>query len=63
MLFVCLSVDKDTLPDAPRCKICNGFIHKNSISIDHKQRRQDGGLANIDNGQLTHPYCNTGYKN
>lgn len=54
---------KDTLPNAPRCKICNGFIHKNSISIDHKQRRQDGGLANIDNGQLTHPYCNTGYKN
>ena len=54
---------KDTLPNAPRCKICNGFIHKNSISIDHKQRKQDGGLANIDNGQLTHPYCNTGYKN
>jgi hypothetical protein len=54
---------KDTLPNAPRCKICNGFIHTNSISIDHKQRRQDGGLANIDNGQLTHPYCNTGYKN
>lgn len=54
---------KDTLPNAPRCKICNGFIHKNSISIDHKQRKQDSGLANIDNGQLTHPYCNTGYKN
>ena len=54
---------RDTLPNAPRCKICNGFIHKNSISIDHKQRKQDGGLANIDNGQLTHPYCNTGYKN
>lgn len=54
---------KDTLPNAPRCKICNGFIHTNSISIDHKQRKQDGGLANIDNGQLTHPYCNTGYKN
>ena len=54
---------RDTLPNAPRCKICNGFIHKNSISVDHKQRKQDGGLANIDNGQLTHPYCNTGYKN
>ncbi len=54
---------KDTLPNAPRCKICNGFIHKNSISIDHKQRIQDGGLATINNGQITHPYCNTGYKN
>ncbi|MEM8719611.1 MAG: DUF262 domain-containing protein [Cyanobacteria bacterium P01_G01_bin.39] len=54
---------KDTLPNAPRCKICQGLIHKNSISIDHIQRKQDGGLATLDNGQITHPYCNTGYKN
>lgn len=54
---------KDALKSVPRCKICNGFIHKNSISIDHKQRKQDGGLANVNNGQITHPYCNTGYKN
>jgi Protein of unknown function DUF262/HNH endonuclease len=54
---------KSALQNAPTCKICNGFIHKNSISIDHIQRKQDGGMANIDNGQLTHPYCNTGYKN
>lgn len=53
----------DTLPNAPRCKICNGLIHSNSLSIDHIQRKQDGGLATIDNGQITHPYCNTGYKN
>ena len=37
---------RDTLPNAPRCKICNGFIHKNSISVDRKQRKQDSGLAN-----------------
>jgi len=54
---------KDALQKVPRCKICNGFIHRNSISIDHKQRKQDGGLATLDNGQITHPYCNTGYKN
>ncbi|MGB7519113.1 MAG: HNH endonuclease signature motif containing protein, partial [Spirulinaceae cyanobacterium] len=54
---------KDALSKAPRCRICNGFIHRNSISIDHKQRKQDGGLAIVDNGQITHPYCNTGYKN
>ena len=54
---------KDTLPNAPRCKICQGLIHKNSISIDHIQRKQDGGLATLNNGQITHPYCNTGYKN
>jgi Protein of unknown function DUF262/HNH endonuclease len=54
---------KEALQNAPRCKICGGFIHRNSISIDHIHRKQDGGLATVDNGQITHPYCNTGYKN
>ncbi|MEH1793477.1 GmrSD restriction endonuclease domain-containing protein [Nostoc sp.] len=54
---------KETLKSIPRCKICNGLIHRNSISIDHIQRKADGGLANVDNGQISHPYCNTGYKN
>lgn len=54
---------RQALPGSPRCKICNGLIHRNSISIDHIQRKEDGGLATIDNGQITHPYCNTGYKN
>jgi Protein of unknown function DUF262/HNH endonuclease len=53
---------RDALQNAPTCKICGGLIHKNSISIDHARRKEDGGLATIDNGQLTHPYCNTGYK-
>ncbi len=54
---------RDALQNVPTCKICNGLIHRNSISIDHAQRKQDGGLATLENGQLTHPYCNTGYKN
>lgn len=53
---------KEAILKAPKCKICNGLIHRNSISIDHIQRKEDGGLASIDNAQLTHPYCNTGYK-
>jgi hypothetical protein len=53
----------ETFSQAPRCRICNGLIHCNSISIDHKNRKRDGGSANVDNGQVTHPYCNTGYKN
>lgn len=53
----------ETFSKAPRCQICNGLIHCNSISIDHKKRKRDGGSANVDNGQVTHPYCNTGYKN
>ena len=54
---------REALQNAPKCKIYGGFIHRNSISIDHVQRKEDGGLATIDNGQITHPYCNTGYKN
>jgi hypothetical protein len=54
---------REALQSPIRCSICGGLIHKNSISIDHIQRKQDGGLADIENGQLTHPYCNTGYKN
>ncbi len=54
---------REALRNAPACKICGGFIHRNSISIDHMQRKQDGGLATLENGQLAHPYCNTGYKN
>jgi len=53
---------REALQNAPSCGICGGLIHRNSISIDHTQRKEDGGLATLDNGQLTHPYCNTGYK-
>lgn len=54
---------KDALSTAPKCKICNGYIHRNSVSIDHRTRRQDGGTGSVDNGQITHPYCNTTVKN
>lgn len=54
---------KEALANAPKCKICGGYIHRNSISIDHIDRKQDGGLGTIDNGQITHPYCNTTLKN
>jgi len=54
---------RGALESAPRCNICGGLIHRNSISIDHIQRKQDGGLASLENGQISHPYCNTGYKN
>lgn len=54
---------RQVLKSAPKCGICGGYIHSNSISIDHIDRRRDGGSSSLDNGQLTHPYCNTGYKN
>ncbi|MFW5439581.1 MAG: HNH endonuclease [Methylophilaceae bacterium] len=53
----------EALKNSIKCKICNGYLHTNSISIDHIDRKQDGGLGSPDNGQISHPYCNTGYKN
>ncbi len=58
-----LTFIKTYLENAPRCPICGGFIHKNSISFDHKVRKEDGGKGTADNAQLTHPYCNSTYKN
>ena len=53
----------EALQKGVKCKICNGYIHRNSMTIDHIERREDGGLGNPDNGQLAHPYCNSTFKN
>jgi hypothetical protein len=45
-----------------RCGICKGLLHRNSIHTDHITRRADGGGAHVANAQLSHPYCNTGFK-
>ena len=51
------------LPNVPKCIICGGAIHTNSISMDHIMRKREGGQNSLINVQITHPYCNTGYKN
>lgn len=51
------------LKSVVRCGICGGVVHVNSTSVDHILRKRDGGLGTAENGQITHPYCNTGYKN
>ena len=53
---------RDALSSGLQCKICGGYLHSHSISIDHIKRRADGGDASLENAQLTHPYCNTAYK-
>jgi len=54
---------KTALENAIKCNICGGLVPTNSISFDHIIRKQDGGLNTDDNGQITHPYCNTSFKN
>ena len=47
----------------PKCPICGGFLDAYSNSIDHIVRKEDYGDNSFDNGQLSHLYCNTTYKN
>lgn len=51
------------LSEASKCKICEGYIHINSITIDHVDRKEDGGIGVAENGQIAHPYCNSTFKN
>jgi hypothetical protein len=53
----------EALANAVRCKICNARMHTNSITVDHINRKEDGGIGNFGNAQLAHPYCNSTYKN
>lgn len=53
---------KAALVGIPRCGICHARLHVRSISHDHRVPRRDGGDGSPANNQLTHPYCNTGYK-
>jgi hypothetical protein len=50
---------KTALQSVPRCAICGGFVHTNSVSIDHKTDKKHGGDASAQNAQVTHPYCNS----
>ncbi|MEZ2442728.1 DUF262 domain-containing protein [Chitinophaga sp. RCC_12] len=50
---------KQGVANALKCGICQGYLHKNSIQIDHRQAIEDGGIGNAENGQVTHPYCNS----
>lgn len=55
-------VMRELLPTAIRCNICGGFVPSQAMSIDHKERKEDGGPSTVENAQVSHPYCNTGYK-
>jgi hypothetical protein len=55
-------VMRELLAKAPKCPICNGLVPGQAISVDHIERREDGGSNALENAQLTHPYCNTGIK-
>lgn len=51
-----------SLDSAQRCAICQARLVLIHASNDHIQRRVDGGHSGLDNVQLTHHYCNHGFK-
>ena len=53
---------KASLDSAQRCAICQARLVLLHASDDHIQRRADGGHSGQDNAQLTHHYCNHGFK-
>ncbi|GHH44039.1 GmrSD restriction endonuclease domain-containing protein [Lentzea cavernae] len=53
---------KTALDSAPTCPICKARLHLRAMTVDHIVRREDGGGGNPSNAQITHPYCNSGYK-
>jgi hypothetical protein len=53
---------KASLDSAQRCAICQARLVLLHASDDHIQRRADGGRSGQDNAQLTHHYCNHGFK-
>lgn len=52
------------LSNALTCTVCGGKLDPNkSVSYDHIVPVRDGGVGHPSNGDLVHPYCNTGIKN
>lgn len=55
---------RQAIAGAQRCPICGGLLDvTKSVSYDHIKPVRDGGLGVAENGQMVHPYCNTGVKN
>lgn len=52
----------DSLSTARRCAICNGFLHRNAVHIDHDQEKANGGTGEFRNAQPAHPFCDSTYK-
>ena len=52
----------ELLNSGVRCAICGGLLHRNSMNTDHVVRKADGGGSHGGNAQVTHPYCNSTYK-
>jgi hypothetical protein len=53
---------RSAIESAVRCSICHARMHVKSMTVDHVTAKSAGGSASVDNAQMAHPFCNTGYK-
>ncbi|MBL8806001.1 MAG: DUF262 domain-containing protein [Rhodospirillales bacterium] len=53
---------KSVLESAIRCNLCGARIDKKAMQLGHTIDKKDGGLAETDNSEWQHPYCNSTYK-
>jgi hypothetical protein len=54
---------RQAIESAHKCPICHGLLDTaKSVSYDHITPVRDGGLGTAENGQMVHPYCNSGMK-
>ncbi|WP_457662048.1 HNH endonuclease family protein [Sinorhizobium medicae] len=55
---------KRAVASAISCNLCGGLLDpQKSVSYDHIVRVREGGKGDVENGDLTHPYCNQSLKN
>lgn len=53
---------RDVLEKALICNICGARIDKKSMHLDHVIEKSQGGVADLDNSQWLHPYCDSTVK-
>ncbi|RXH15704.1 GmrSD restriction endonuclease domain-containing protein [Bradyrhizobium guangzhouense] len=49
----------DVLERAFVCNLCGARIDKKAMQLDHVIEKSAGGAGDIDNGQWSHPFCNS----
>jgi hypothetical protein len=54
---------REAVDGAVKCSICDAMVHRNSMSFDHVERKREGGSAIVSNVGVSHPYCNSTFKN
>ena len=52
----------DVLDRSFICNLCKARIDKKAMQLDHIDDKSLGGVADLDNGQWAHPFCNSTYK-